>query len=81
MIFRGPMNNESRDPRVLAAVGLTFDLGTLIPRSGFFQGAQCSAACTVCPKLEHSEHSCQRVLVKGLRDKGYSNGKDRVSQI
>jgi hypothetical protein len=54
MIFCGLMNKESRDPRVIIAVVLTVDLGTLIPHSGFFQGAQCSAAGTVCPKLEHS---------------------------
>jgi hypothetical protein len=81
MIFHGLMNKESRDPRVAIAVGLAFDLETLIPRSGFFQGAQCSAAGTVCPKLEHSEHSCQRVLVKGLHGKGYPDGKESVSQI
>jgi hypothetical protein len=81
MIFRGLLNKESGDPRVTIAVGITFDLGTLVPRSGFFQGVQCSAAGTACPKLEHSEHSCQQVLVKGMRDKGYPDGKDSVSQI
>ena len=30
--------NESRDPRATIAVGLRFDLGILIPRSGLFKG-------------------------------------------